>query len=529
MCGIFAYFGDKDDETLIEYYQEIQHRGPDDSKFVKITPKLKFGFHRLAINGLDSSSDQPLRLGKCLLICNGEIYNYAELRDKYEFDYQSHSDCEIILHLYKKFGLEESLKMLDGVFSLVLYDGDLDEFFVARDRYSVRQLFYSFDLENSEEIAFCSEAKGLRFHGFITQFPGGKWWRSSESEFHSFFNFTYPRINYSEDKILPMIREKFILAVKKRTMSDKKIGSLLSGGLDSSLIAGVLAKFYPNRKNLETFSIGLPGSPDLEYAQVVATFLGTTHHSVEVTEVEFLGAIEEVIYVLGSFDVTTIRASVGHWLICQYIKNNSEVKVLYSGEYADEQNLSYLYGMMAPSPEEFQKESIRLLKDIGYFDNLRGDHCVSNAGLEARIPFADKDFMDFMMSINPKEKMFDNQGKMEKYLLRKAFEDQNLIPASVLWRRKNGFSDSVSDKNRSWSTIIQEYVNTQVSDTEFKKSKGKYILCPPQTKESYFYRKIFEKYYPSPHYYLTPYQWLPKWCGDVKDPSARVLNIYKAD
>ena len=528
MCGIWAYYGLKYKEEFKKYFEAIQHRGPDNTRIEKVKSQVYLGFHRLSINGIDDGSNQPIHLGKLSLICNGEIYNYKNLAEKYNFEYQTGSDCEVILHMYRKFGIQKTCKKLDGVFAFVIYDGEKDQIYAARDPYGVRQMFISFDKDKTD-VGICSEAKGLLFHQEIQQFVPGSWWTNTNKKFHQYFYLEYPLVTYqSEDQILQLIREKFIKAVKKRMMSERKIGGLLSGGLDSSLIVGVLAKFYKNPKDLETFSIGMKGSPDLHHAQIVADYLGTKHHSVEVSENVFLTGIEKVIQVLGSFDVTTIRASVGHWIICQYIKDHSDVKVIYSGEYADEQNLSYLYGMNAPSAYEFQKESIRLLQFIGYFDNLRGDHCISNAGLEARVPFADHEFMSFMMSLNPLLKMF-GKDKMEKYLLRKAFSGQNVIPEEVLWRRKNGFSDSVSQKERSWSTIIQEYVDTLVTDQEFNDKKDDFIHCPPKTKEAYYYRKIYQTYYPSNEYLLTPFQWLPKWCGDIVDPSARVLNIYEAD
>lgn len=528
MCGIWAFFGDMPLEKMQEYFQRIQHRGPDNSKFMTVLNNLHFGFHRLAINGLEHDSDQPIKHNEYILICNGEIYNHKELEQKYGFKPKTHSDCEVIIHLYEKFGIKKTCQKLDGVFAFVIYDPYKKLVYAARDRYGVRQMFLSYNDEHTE-FGICSEAKGLLFHNNIQQVMPGSWWCSNSKLFNQYFFLEYPMKSYTEEEILPLIREKFTRAIEKRTMSDRKIGALLSGGLDSSIITGLLAKFYDNPKDLETFSIGLSGSPDLFNAQKVANHLGTTHHSVELSEEVFLASIENVIYVLGTFDITTIRASVGHWLICQYIRDHSEVKVIYSGEYADEQNLSYLYGMRAPSPMEFQNESIRLLNYIGYFDNLRGDHCISNAGLEARIPFADKDFMEFMMSLNPTLKMFDNKNRMEKYLIRKAFDGMDIIPQDVLWRRKNGFSDSVSDKERSWSVILQEYIDTQVTDEEFKEEKGKFKHCPPETKEAYYYRKIYQKYYPSEGYDLTPFQWLPKWCGDIKDPSARMLDIYEAD
>jgi asparagine synthase (glutamine-hydrolysing) len=553
MCGIWAYIGNKRESELKYYFQTIAHRGPDNSKFKQITEcrfesvfdRLYMGFHRLAINGLNAESDQPMQVGKNILICNGEIYNYKELQQKYKFPYRTDSDCEIILHLYRRFGIKKTCQKLDGVFAFVLYDGEKNCIYAARDPYGVRQLFMGSNdtYKDDNELGFSSEAKGLLFMESIYQVTPGSYWCNKQKDrgFQNYFYLEYSQINYpfpnGEADILPEIRRLLTQAVQKRTMSDRKIGALLSGGLDSSLITGLLAKTFKNPKDLETFSIGLKGSPDLFYAKKVADFLGTKHTSVELSEEEFLNAIDKVIYVLGSYDVTTIRASVGHWLICQYIKEHSAVKVVFSGEYADEQNLSYLYGMNAPSPTAFQEESIRLLQYIGYFDNLRADHCMSNAGLEARIPFADKAFMDMMMSLDPQLKMFSNSGKMEKYLIRKAFDGMNIIPQEVLWRRKNGFSDSVSNKERSWSTIIKEWVDKKITDKEFELMKdSKDYRGSPTTKEAYYYRQVYESYYISSQthssdlFYLTPFQWLPKWCGDVTDPSARTLSkLYQAD
>ena len=315
-------------------------------------------------------------------------------------------------------------------------------------------------------------------------------------------------------------------AVLKRMMSDRPIGSLLSGGLDSSLVSALANRYRTFETPIETFSIGLEGSPDLEAAQAVADHIGSRHHSVQVKEEDFLAALRETIYQTGSFDVTTIRASVGHMLISHYVRDHSDVKVLYTGETIDEMG-SYLYFQNAPDAGAFQDEATRLLKDIHYFDMLRGDRSISSAGLEARVPFSDRKFMQYYMGIDPKIRMFDNQ-RIEKFPLRQAFADENLIPDEVLWRRKNGFSDSVSNKKRSWFEIIQSYVDTIISDSEFVRCKDDFTFDTPKTKEAYFFRKVYTEFY-GHHQNLTPYQWLPRWCGDIVDPSARVLQIYEAD
>jgi len=527
MCGIFGALTKQYDEQLLKpHFLKIKHRGPDYSEFRKIKSDLFFGFHRLAINGLSPTGNQPMYLEGCWLIANAEVFNYLELAKKHQIQLTTGSDCEIIIHLYRKFGIEATLQMMDAEFAFVLYDELNDELFAARDHLGIRGMYLGHDEQDG--IYFASESKALTFCLQVAQFPPAHYWQWSEKEsFKPYFKHQYPLHDDKESVILQNIQHLLTLAVQKRLMSDRPVGCLLSGGLDSSLVAALAAKEYEKQGHqLETFSIGMPGSPDLAAAKLVADHIGSKHHHVELTEQDFLAVLEETIYMLGSYDVTTIRASVGHMLIARYVSKNSEVKVLFSGETADEFG-SYLYFQNAPSPEAFQEEAIRLLKDIHFFDMKRGDRSISYAGLEARVPFADKTFMQYYMGIDPKMRMF-NADKMEKYLIRKAFDEDNLLPKEVLWRRKNGFSDSVSQLDRSWSTVIKEYVDSKVSDEEFNAKASTYKYDTPKTKEAYYFRKIFTQHYGHLQK-LTPYQWLPKWCGDVVDPSARVLQMYAAD
>jgi len=481
MCGIFAAIGTKEAKTtLFKHFNTIKHRGPDHSDYLEIKEGIHFGFHRLMINGQDNLSHQPFHIDNVWLIANAEIFNYKELAYKHDLTLQTNSDCEVLIHLYKKIGLEAMLEELVAEYAFVLYDELLDNPFVCRDHLGVRGLYYGEDADGA--TYFASEAKAL---------------------------------DQSEKTHLHKIHELLTKAVKDRMLSDRKIGCLLSGGLDSSLVSAIVAKNYDDPKDLETFSIGLEGSPDIEAAQLVADHIGSTHHSIVMTEAEFLAGLEETVYITGSFDVTTIRASVGHQLVSNWVKKNSDVKVLFTGETIDEMG-SYLYFQQAPSPQAFQEEGERLLRDIHFFDMLRGDRSISSAGIEARVPFADK------------LRMFDGEEKIEKYLLRKAFEKDDLLPSEVLWRRKNGFSDSVSKVNRSWSEIIRDHIDTKISDGEYLEAKEADLLDGPASKEAYYYKKLFTEHY-GKNYHLTPYQWLPKWCGKVTDPSARVLKIYQAD
>jgi len=529
MCGIFAFFGNTKVD-LASYANKIKHRGPDNTVHKQINEKVYFHFHRLMINGLSTESNQPFHIKGIWLMCNGEIYNYKTLDGLNGFQLHTKSDCEIILHMYLKYGIVETCKKLDGVFSFALYDEKINRLYVARDHLGIRPLYIGRDEDGN--IGFASEAKALTFMTHIEQFPPRTIWTSGLYSFNSYYKFPNKIKIFNEEKACRMIKWYLDEAVSKRfLMTDVEVGCLLSGGLDSSLVTSICSRLLPSPKDLKTFSIGLKGSPDLLNAKSVADFLGTNHFSYEVSEQEFLDAIRDTIYCLGSYDITTVRASVGHMLISRYVSRDTDVKVLFSGEVADEMG-SYLYFMNAPDKDAYREECFRLLQDIHYFDGLRSDRSISYAGIESRVPFSDKDFMALYLSIDTKLKLF-NDSRIEKYLIRKAYADFNYLPDSVLWRRKNGFSDSVSSKTRSWSTIIQEHVNTLVSDEEFKTESVKYRHNQPQIKEAYYYRKVFCELYNEDgtreHSNIVPYMWLPKWCGDVKDPSARVLDIYEAD
>lgn len=537
MCGIFAYLGNIiDSKKLFDAFMKTQNRGPDNNILKTITSDLVFGFHRLSINDTSFKANQPFfhPTKPYCLICNGEIYNYKELVINNNFTTYSNSDCEVILYLYEKYGIEKTLKLLDSEsFAFCIYDGIKKELIVARDRFGVRPLFIS--KTNNGEHLFCSEAKSIipliNEDNKIEQFRPGCWKtydleKYTESIYYQYYDYHYPELEtINTQEICKNIKLKLTEAVRKRLMSDRPIGCLLSGGLDSSLISALVAREFNKQQKgvLKTFSIGIKGSTDLYYAQKVADHIGSEHHTIELTEEDFLSAIPEVIYNIESYDTTTVRASTGNYLVGKYIKENTDITVVFNGDGSDEQS-GYIYLENAPSSKDFKDECCRLLKEIHYFDVLRSDRSLSsNFSLETRTPFLDTDFVNYYMSIKSELKMYGD--KMEKYLLRLSFDDDNLLPKEVLWRKKEAFSDGCSSNERSWHKVIQEFVDKQVTDKEYVENNN-YIVNTPELKETYFYRKIFENFYPYQGN-IIPHFWLPKWCGDKKDPSARELENYK--
>ena len=520
MCGIFGYKGNKySEDQLMKFLLENKHRGPDNTHF-KVVEDLYFGFNRLRVNGLDDASDQPFHLKGCHLICNGEIYNYKALIEEFgwESEYTSHSDCEIIIHLYRELGFEGMLKRLDGVFAMMLYDEESETVYIARDPLGIRSLYYSFE---DGQIAVASEMKSLVAFDDVGQFPSGHYFVSDSGKFVEYYHFDYDiKHDITEDEVLTGIRTLFTEAVEKRLMSDRKVACLLSGGLDSTLVTAIVCKKV-GAENMNTYSIGLEGSVDLECAQRAADYLGTNHTNIVLTEEQFLSAIEKTIKQIESWDTTSVRASVGNYLVSLYIGENSDDKVIYCGDVSDEMFASYRGFMSADTEENLLRENVIMLKNIRYYDVLRSDKSISGAGLEARVPFGDLKFVDFVMSLPAKYKMFSHE-KMEKYYLRKAFD--GYLPDDLLWRRKEAFSDGVSSLKRSWFEIIREYVDKQIPDDEFDVRCIPFKSNTPYDKESLFYREIFDKYYHGkddtiPYYWRHPF-------STILDPSARLLDTY---
>jgi asparagine synthase (glutamine-hydrolysing) len=533
MCGIFTIFNP---DPKISYYNSFnngQDRGPEKSDYLYVNEQLIIGFHRLAINGLDDISGQPMTKHNCILVCNGEIYNHSKLYHIINAIPDTKSDCEIILDLYHKYGIEQTLEMLDGVFAFMIYDNTNNCAYIARDTYGVRPMFIGTNERDVVDncIGIASELNMINDHfTTIKQFVPGSYLELNYNQrwfadvpikmFFKGYSLNTDTKNISE--YCEIVRKTFINAVNKRVENtEREIAVLISGGLDSSTVAACVCAYvrekYPDI-TIKSFSIGMEGSEDLLYAKMVADYLDTKHTNITLTEDDFFDAIPNVVKTIASYDTTTVRASVGNHLVAKYIRDHSECKVVFNGDGADEVCGGYLYFHKAPDSIEFDKECKRLLKDICFYDVLRSDRTISNNGLEARTPFLDKNFVSTYMSIPCDVRNHNIGGHQEKYLLRMAFK--GYLPDAVLNRRKEAFSDGVSKETRSWHKIIEEKLGTLDIDTTKVYSHNQ-----PKTKEQFYYRELFENTY-NGHDNIIPYFWMPSWSEGVTDASARELDNY---
>jgi len=593
-------------------FYKIQNRGPDFST-LQITKEKDInqntltnylGFHRLSIMDTSSHGNQPFiyenENRKITLICNGEIYNYKQLIHKYPNIFKmltSHSDCEVILYMYLYFGIIFTSQALDGEFAFIITDTNkitkTTTIYAVRDRIGVRPLFYftnGSETSGSETnvlnntIGLCSEMKGLidLIHDNsdikIQVFPPSNILQYNVSDnifnFFQYYYFDSGYIGESDSKCIPYqyniykeqdilkmsviltleqiqreIVRRFTNCVHKRMHTNRPLGFLLSGGLDSSIVGAIASKYLRDTNNspLKTFTIGLENSADLKYAKICSEYIDSNHTEFIVSEAEALNSINETIFITESYDITTIRASVWQNLLAKKIKENTDIKVLLVGEGSDELMQGYVYFKNAPDTQQALDSSKKLITNIHRFDGLRVDRCMSNSGLEVRVPFLDTDLVSFIYSINPEYLRPElitcdslslnlgsvNQGDLvEKALFRNSFyldsiinKEQCLLPNEILYRPKFAFSD-LTNNTKSWVDIITEHMDTLVSDEEFQifLESDKYSFNKPYTKESYYYRKKFEEYYPNQSA-VIPYFWLPEWT-DVKDPSARKLTTF---
>ena len=517
MCSIMTVTEPCDIRVFRDGFARTKSRGPDDTRIID-TGRGLMGFHRLAIMGLTPEGMQPFERDGSYIVCNGEIYGFEPIKRKLseKYSFVSGSDCEILLPLWFELG-EKMFEKLDAEFALVLYDGKTSEFIAARDPIGIRPLYYGYNAAGA--ICFASEPKNLvGLCDKIMPFPPGHYYKGGK--FICYRDVAAVE-KYSEDgleTVCHKIHDLLIKGIEKRLLADAKVGYLLSGGLDSSLVCAVAQKC--SKEPIETFSIGMSGDAiDLKYARQVADYIGSNHHEVIISKEDVLSNLQTVINLLGTFDITTIRASIGMYLVCKAIHEQTDIRVILTGEISDEL-FGYKYTDFAPSADAFQKEAEKRIRELHMYDVLRADRCISVNSLEARVPFGDLDFVEYVMSVNPELKL--NRYNKGKYLLRHAFEDGDYLPRDILFREKAAFSDAVG---HSMVDYLKEYAESFYTDAEFERLRKKYTHSQPFTKESLLYREIFEQSYPE----MIKDFWMPNkdWEGcNVNDPSARVLSNY---
>ena len=561
MCGIWATIGQSlDAESAKRLLNKLHTRGPEGSRIIQGgKDTFQLGFTRLAINGVNEEGMQPMSSEQRDIhwICNGEIYNWKELATRYTVASKSGSDCEVIgplfQHIAKETNTKAFFRALDGVFSTVIIDSSAGVAVIGRDPYGVRPLFVGYIVGSEasavpgraslmdgsgkrlpvQTIVFASEVKALPPNcAIIEAFPPGYYAAYSLE--------TLQRIGFEQYHSVPWVKHpsnsfdnlRITLeqAVEKRMLTERPVAALLSGGLDSSLIAALVQRSlkHAGAPPLQTFSIGFEGSEDLRYARMVADHIGSVHNEIVMTPDDFFQAIPEVIRDIESFDITTVRASVGNYLVSQEIAKRTDCKVVFNGDGSDEVLGGYMYFYKAPSDEAFEAETERLLQDIHMFDVLRSDRSISSHGLEARTPFLDKQFVAVARSLATGLRRPIQGVQCEKFCLRKAFDGTGLLPDEVLWRKKEAFSDGVSGSStKSWYQICQEKALEEVGPN-WESKAARFTHLTPKTAEAYYYRFLFDKLYGNAERVLVPYHWMPKWTPGATDPSARTLEVYKA-
>ena len=566
MCGIWSIVS-LNRKNIINYvklfenFYNLKSRGPDNSYFETYNNVI-LGFHRLAIMNDNFSSNQPFiledDLRTVILLCNGEIYNFKNIINKYNLP-QNGNDCITIAQMYFKMTangsdddfIEFVSDEVKGEFAFTLFEFDrfknLRKVLVMRDQIGIRPLYYHPYSTDSKYLFFSSELKGgIDFPGSIQEFPPGHAFIYNINELGEVTtkkkNLTY----YLNTAVIPFREDDFYLkniqtavlnSIRRRLCADKPFAFLLSGGVDSSLVAGLSAKILG--KPIQTFCCSLMGEDgkgvgtDLQYAKMVADHIGSNHTEVLFTPEEGLAAIPDVIRTIESWDTTTVRASCIQYLVCKYIGQHTDCKVVMVGETADEVCSSYLFNWNALNGEALHNCAKEYVQKIHYFDVKRADRCIARWGLEGRVPFSDSEFFEAYWAI-PGEQRMPTYKNMEKWWLRKAFDGTDVLPNEVLFRTKEAQSDGCSSKKKSWFQIIQEFVEDKVTDEELATAQQKYPFCTPTTKEAYYYRRIFCEIFGEHRQDIVPHYWQPKWDSNGKeiteyiDPSARVLNVYNS-
>lgn len=560
MCGIWALINlVKNKPDIAKYladFWELQNRGPDNSCF-ETFPQAWVGFHRLAIMDTSFKSNQPYVLQEkdktVVFACNGEIYNFKHLISKYKLDIDGNSDCMTVPKLYLKYSdnLSEWYKLFDreikGEFAFILLEFDhlksLRKIFVGRDQIGIRPLYYHSPTPKSKQLIFTSEIKGAKNFpdsieeyppGFITKFELNEFGALDKNQYNFNWIYNVKQIDsndssVTEDALLSNIRNAIINAVRRRLDADRPVAFLLSGGVDSSLVSAIGQRILG--VPIKTFCCGMKGGTDLKYAKMVADHIGSHHNEVYFTAEDGVNALEEVVYATETWDTTTVRASVGQFMVCKHIGTKTDCKVVLVGEGPDEVCSSYLFNWYAPNAEALDSAAKEYVKNIHYYDCRRGDRCISYWGLEGRVPLLDPEVIEAYWKLPAEWRMPKYKG-VEKWWLRKAFDGLDLLPDEVLWRKKEAFSDGVSSKEKSWYEIIQEECEKNITTSMMDQAKVNWLHHTPPTKEAYHFRKIFTDKFGVNRHDVVPKYWLPKWnkdgeeVNDYMDPSARVLDVY---
>jgi asparagine synthase (glutamine-hydrolysing) len=532
MCGLMGVFRLRGERALsvpelVAQFHKLRHRGPDQSR-MEVRDDYFVGFHRLAIMDQSPQGMQPFynHNSEKLLVCNGEIYNFEMLKKEHlsKVAFESSSDCEVLLPLLDKFGLEGALQRIDGEFAFVAFDSRTQTLQAARDPMGIRPLFYGYSTDR-EQMFFASEAKALtELCSFVEPFPPGSFFDGHEIRaYKSYEKIPVLAKREVDQEILQEINQRLTAAVIKRLHADAPVGFLLSGGLDSSLVCSIAAQ--QSQKPIRTFAIGTTTDAiDLKYAKQVADFIGSDHHEVMFTMDEVFQALPHVVRHLESWDVTTVRASLGMYLLCAWIKKNTNVRVLLTGEVSDE-IFGYKYTDFAPDGVAFQQEAEKRVRELYMYDVLRADRCIAAHGLEARVPFSDMNFVNYVMSIPGEVKL--NRYGIGKYLLRQAFAGGKYLPEALLLREKAAFSDAVG---HSMVDGLKAAAEKRYSDEAFRLASQRFTHGTPVSKEALWYRELFEECYANRAAWIVDY-WLPNrnWKNcNVLDPSARALPNYGA-
>jgi asparagine synthase (glutamine-hydrolysing) len=556
MCGIWSFIKLIKNASInhIDLYQDfmaIQPRGPDLSSYQIFKNDVIVGFHRLAIMDPTFHANQPYIIEDgdrtIVFVCNGEIYNFKELIKKHNLPITTNSDCLTIPHLYIKYFndncdttfTELFKKDIQGEFSFILLEFDrlqnLKHVMVGRDQIGIRPLYYHLPTTASESLIFSSELKGMKhFKDSVVEFEPGMVILFRINDFGSIKNmskydfktvYLTKEYHLSEEYYLTTIRDAVISSVKKRINADKPIAFLLSGGVDSSLVAAISASLL--KQPINTFCCGMNEGTDMVYAKMVADHIGSNHQQIFFTPEEGLESIKDVIYTTETWDTTTIRASVGQYLVCKHIGLKTDACVVMVGEGPDEVCSSYLFNYYAPNNKELHNAALKYVKEIHMYDGRRADRCISRWGLEGRVALLDPEFITQYFTI-PSEYRMPTYKNVEKWWLRKAFDDGKLLPEKVLWRKKEAFSDGISSTTKSWFEIIQDHINERITDEEFQNNKWN---CP--SKEAYYYKKLFVEQFGEERLNVLPHYWQPAWDSNGNevgnnyvDPSARTLQVY---